>query len=410
MVSINSIGSANCSNIKFGNNNVSKTAAPEGGRLDKKQDSITIAGKTIKKKDAFIGAAAIVTMISGTVAAVFASKRGKIINTANNCDTKLLNNLKEGLKSIFTKEGQDSYRIALEKTARSGDISTPVAVPGEKPSGGKKPSGTKPNGGKPKGGTKPDGHKPSGTKPNGGKPKSEKQGSEQLKGEKTSGGKKPSKAKPKVEKPVVETPARGASLPESEPKIESMVEPKVEIKPEPSAEIKAEALKRTRDELKAQETAKKAQEYYTNLAIPPRAKKNIYDSAWAFNREFKREEYISEGVYRRIRDCKSKGKSGKIEQIIRDYIGDALKRVDKTVQFADGTTVKIIYEGLSIDITSDGKILQKVLVPNSTSISHVDVTEKYAKIEASRRAKIATEAVSKQTQKTTAKNVQYTYA
>lgn len=103
---------------------------------ESKGDTLIIGGKEITKKKA-IGLAALgvalITAIGGGFAAI---KRGKVVNGGK--ETGLFENLKEGLKTIFTKDGKEKYKKILEKGANKGEVPISGKQPETKKTG-KKP-------------------------------------------------------------------------------------------------------------------------------------------------------------------------------------------------------------------------------------------------------------------------------
>lgn len=111
-------------------------------------------------------------------------------------------------------------------------------------------------------------------------------------------------------------------------------------------------------------------------------------------------DYINDNVYATRSDI-----AAKIREAFT-LAGQEFKPVNKFVKFANGEVVNIIYEGHSIDITSDGRLLRKVLVTINNDLKKVkynDITEKIQqnaikKYEQAESARLATEQRSRQQQ------------
>lgn len=107
--------SAQKQNVPETSSSGNKTEPAKTGKDNtNKGDTLIIAGKEIKKKDAIkYGGTAAVGL--GTLIAVgTAFKKGKAINGEN---SKFFSNISEGLKAMFTKGGKEKYQRALDSIA-----------------------------------------------------------------------------------------------------------------------------------------------------------------------------------------------------------------------------------------------------------------------------------------------------
>jgi len=110
---------------------------PTTSKQEEKGDTLTIGGKEITKKQAAGLATAAIALTTALGGVIVAIKRVKTIN--NGKETGIIQNLKDGLNSIFTKEGRKNYQnfkktINAKKTPVSAD-STPITpnTPDSKP-------------------------------------------------------------------------------------------------------------------------------------------------------------------------------------------------------------------------------------------------------------------------------------
>lgn len=89
-------------------------------------DTVSFSGnyQTQEKKEGMSTGAKVglVATAAAAVVGIWAASRGKKINTANGETTKLVNNLKTGIKSLFTKAGRDSYNVIAKNSDKLDDV------------------------------------------------------------------------------------------------------------------------------------------------------------------------------------------------------------------------------------------------------------------------------------------------
>lgn len=89
-------------------------------------DTVSFSGnyQTQEKKEGMSTGAKVglVATAAAAVIGIWAASRGKKINTANGETTKLVNNLKTGIKSLFTKAGRESYNVIAKNSDKLDDL------------------------------------------------------------------------------------------------------------------------------------------------------------------------------------------------------------------------------------------------------------------------------------------------
>ncbi len=91
-------------------------------------DTVSFSGRaqqlqTQEKEGMSTGAkVGLVAAAATAVIGIWAASRGKKINTNNGETTKLVNNIKTGLKSIFTKAGRESYNTLVKNSDKLDDV------------------------------------------------------------------------------------------------------------------------------------------------------------------------------------------------------------------------------------------------------------------------------------------------
>lgn len=99
--------------VSFGNNTRNTTTKPDS---DSKGDSFI----NKHKKEIVIGSA--VAGVTALIVTTVAYARGKIVNIANNKESKFLSNISEGFKSFFGK-GKEAYKAIINKKNNNPTIS-----------------------------------------------------------------------------------------------------------------------------------------------------------------------------------------------------------------------------------------------------------------------------------------------
>lgn len=140
------------SNVPAQNNVPKSVPAEKQAQSEDKRDTLIIGGKEITKKKVIGLAAIVVAAVTAIGTAFVAIKRGKLANKGK--EANLIDNLMEGLKTIFTKEGRAKYKKLSKNPQNTG---------GAEPSG-KKPKNTEKKDGK-KPAAKPDKKRTEGKKP-----------------------------------------------------------------------------------------------------------------------------------------------------------------------------------------------------------------------------------------------------